>query len=265
MIDKIFICINKEKEAAQEVYESLIAITEDKNIAIVKVAANAQCVISIGGDGTFLYSSRTAIEYDIPLLGINLGRFGYLPFFDANQLESAIDSMNSLIPNERLMLLAKVGDEEFLAVNEFVIERKRHERAARLTALVYDSELNNSKKHYESFVCDGVILATPTGSTAYSSSAGGPALSTDVKAYSVTFSALHNPRIPPVVVKDSEVISFEVEEDCVLLCDGRLLKELAPQQSVTVTGAEQTLKVIERPENILTRLSESFGGKRPRP
>lgn len=263
MIDKVHICINREKDGAEEVYNSIINIAEDRNIAIVENPSEAGCVISIGGDGTFLYSSRTAIEYDIPLLGINLGRFGYLPFFDANQLETAIDSMNTLIPNERLMLKATIGDEEFLAVNEFVIERKRHERAARITAMVFDSALNDSKKHYESFVCDGVILATPTGSTAYSSSAGGPALSTDVKAYSVTFSALHNPRIPPVVVKESEVISFEVEEDCVFLCDGRFLKDLSPQQSITVTGATQTLKVIERPENILTRLSESFGGKRP--
>ena len=263
MIDKIHICINKEKNGADKVYDQIVAIAKNEKLEIVADPSKAGCVISIGGDGTFLYTSRIAIEYDIALLGINLGRFGFLPYFDTNQLELAVKSINTLIPNERLMLKAVVGDEEFLSVNEFVIERKRHERAARLTALVYYSELNNHKKHYESFVCDGVILATPTGSTAYSSSAGGPALASDVKAYSVTFSALHNPRIPQVVVKDSEVISFEVEEDCVLLCDCRFLMDLPPNVSVTVTGSARTLKVIERPENILTRLSESFGGKRP--
>lgn len=263
MINRVHIFVNKVKQNAENVYDRLVAIAKVENIVVVDDPKDAQCIISVGGDGTFLYASRTAIENEIPLLGINLGRFGFLPYYDADQLEIAIASLNTLTPNNRLMLSAKVEGDEYICVNEFVIERKKPERAARITAMVYDSELNNSKKHYESFVCDGVILATPTGSTAYSSSAGGPALAPDVKAYSVTFSALHNPRIPPVVVKDSEVISFEVEEDCVFLCDGRYLRDIKPGTSISVTASDKTLKVFERPENILTRLSESFGGKRP--
>jgi NAD+ kinase len=262
MINKIFISINKEKPNAFVTLTELSGLAKEREIEIVEDLSEAQCIISLGGDGTFLYAAHSAIENNIPLLGINLGRFGFLPYFDANKLDVALDALNSLKPNERLMLSATLGDEYYECVNEFVIERKKPERAARITAMVFDSELNDSQKHYESFVCDGVILATPTGSTAYSSSAGGPALSSDVDAYSVTFSALHNPRIPPVVVKRTEVLSFTVEEECVFLCDGRFLKNILPGDQVSVTASVNTLKVYERPENILTRLSESFGGKR---
>ena len=298
MIESLYICLNVEKDDAQPIAEEIAKYCGEYGMKVVEGASDADCIVSIGGDGTFLFGTRLALEHDIPLAGINLGRFGFLPSFPADDVKVMLSSLNSTEPNIRCVLDIDTSFGKFHAINEVVIERKRVQRAARITMIssppifgtlqneievdqfdkrreflnqqmadvineysVYSDEKGNKTKG-STFVCDGAIIATPLGSTAYSSSAGGPAISPYSNVMSVTLSALHHPRIPPVVLTNNENLYLQAEEECVMVCDGRHVGDVAGGEAVRICVGTQTIRVFEKPASVLSRLAHAFGADR---
>ena len=141
------------------------------------IPQDTQCIIVLGGDGTLLQAARDVVHLDIPLLGINLGNLGFLAEVNQTSLYSALDQLmaDDYEVEERMMLEGRVyrgrkliGQD--IALNDIVIGRDGHLRVVRFKNYVNDVYLN-------SYNADGIIISTPTGSTGYSLSAGGPIVS----------------------------------------------------------------------------------------
>ncbi len=295
MIEKLYLCLNVEKNDADEIASLIERNAPKYSMSVVEDPADADCVVTIGGDGTFLFGTRLAMENDCSLAGVNLGRFGFLPSFPPDNVDVLLSALNTVEPNTRCVLDIDTSIGKFHAINEVVIERKRVQRAARITMIssppifgtlqreitetgveerktflrnqmddvidkfsVYTDDTNHKEKG-ATFVCDGVIVATPLGSTAYSSSAGGPAISPYSNVMSVTLSALHHPRIPPVVLTNNENLYLQAEEECVMVVDGRHVGDIPGGEAVRICIGSETIQVFEKAASVVSRLSHAFG------
>ncbi|AZI23864.1 NAD kinase [Pedobacter sp. G11] len=184
---------------------------------------NADVLLSLGGDGTLLDTLSLIRNSNIPVIGINFGRLGFLASINKNEIESAL---NALINGEYTLdtrsLLVLESDnglfgEENFALNDITIHRRDNSAMMIIHASMNDEFIN-------SYWADGLIIATPTGSTAYSLSCGGPIIYPDSENFVVTPIAPHNLNVRPVVVPDDNKLSFEVEareSKFLVSCDSR--------------------------------------------
>jgi NAD+ kinase len=195
-----------------------------------EVAQNCDLVLSLGGDGTLLGALRAAAPLGVPVLGVNLGRVGYLTEVDGAQLPEALEALRTgaFAIEERFALLASWHENgsrcEQVAYNDVVLSRvPGHGQAA--LGLSVDGEL------LVRYASDGVIAATPAGSTGYSFAAGGPIVSPRTKAMVVTPDAPHGLFNRAVVLGDDEALGVEVlptSAPVALEVDGQLMGQLEP-------------------------------------
>lgn len=169
-----------------------------------------ECIIVLGGDGTLLQAARDVVYKGIPLLGINLGNLGYLAEVDKQSVYPALDQLltGDYEVEERMMLSGRVyrGEEligEDIALNDIVIGRDGHLRVVRFKNYVNDEYLN-------SYNADGIIIATPTGSTGYSLSAGGPIVSPNAAMTIMTPIAPHTLNTRSIIFPAEDVITVEI-------------------------------------------------------
>ena len=204
--------------------------------------AKLDILISLGGDGTLLRGARLACLRGIPILGINLGRVGFLA---AAGPETALETLRRVVRGDytiesRLALSARVGEagEECLAVNDVVIHKGGIARLIRISVAVDGQEVGV-------YTCDGIIVATPTGSTAYSMSAGGPIVVPGVDALVITAICPHTLAVRPLVVPANATLALRVvdpvpaPEELLVSIDGQVAARLAPRQEVTVVRASR--------------------------
>jgi NAD+ kinase len=204
--------------------------------------AKLDILISLGGDGTLLRGARLACQRGIPVLGINLGRLGFLA---AAGPETAVEALSRLVRGHytiesRLTLHARIGDsgEPLLAVNDVVIHKGGIARVIRLAVRVEGEQVGT-------YSADGLIVATPTGSTAYSLSAGGPIVVPSVDAFVVTPICPHTLAVRPLVVPSTAAVAVRVldplpaPEELLVSVDGQAAAHLAPFQDVTIVRAKQ--------------------------
>ncbi|HZK55026.1 MAG TPA: NAD(+)/NADH kinase [Desulfosporosinus sp.] len=186
------------------------------------IERRAQFIISLGGDGTLLQAAREAASFGIPVLGVNLGRLGFLCEIERDDIFGALEKVvnQNYIIQERLMLSAtvkRVGEEDLthLVLNDVVFSRE-------CTDSVITLQANLSGEPTISYPADGLLVSTPTGSTAYSLSAGGPVISPNVQAILLTPLAAHSLSARPVVVSDLEEIEIILisGEQCQVIFDG---------------------------------------------
>ena len=160
-------------------------------------------IITFGGDGTLLIGARYAMKYDIPLLGINLGTVGFLTEEDPEHLEEAITAIieNRYHVEKRSLLHVTNTNtrDSFYALNDAVITRGGYARLIRVDATV-------DKKEYGTFTADGIIVATPTGSTGYSLSAGGPIVEPGMNCMIITPVCPHSMQHCPCIVSEKSDI-----------------------------------------------------------
>lgn len=167
-------------------------------------------MFSIGGDGTFLKSFLVAKNGSIPLVGINTGRLGFLSEVSRNEIESALTDIfdgNFLIDERTVLELETISDESVskqYALNEIAITKLDSSSMINIHTYINGEFLNT-------YWADGLIVATPTGSTAYSLSVGGPILSPDSENFVISPIAPHNLTVRPIVVPDNHSISLKVE------------------------------------------------------
>lgn len=179
-------------------------------------------LLSLGGDGTFLKSFMAAKNQSIPLVGINSGRLGFLSDISRDEIEKALNNIleGNIIIDERTVLELEIvnnNESEFLyALNEITVTKLDSSAMINIHTYVNDEFLNT-------YWADGLIIATPTGSTAYSLSVGGPILTPDAENFVISPIAPHNLTVRPIVVPDHHSITLQVE--------GRGLKFLASADS----------------------------------
>ncbi len=174
-----------------------------------KIPKDVECIIALGGDGTLLHASRDLVDTSLPILGINLGTLGYLAEIEHTNIAPTLDRLiadDYLIEN-RMMLWGSVvtasGERsEDIALNDIVISRRGRLRVVDFNVYVDDEFLC-------SYRADGIIVSTPTGSTGYSLSAGGPIVSPDASLILLTAIAPHTLISRTIVLPDHVVVSVE--------------------------------------------------------
>lgn len=177
-----------------------------------RISDDMECVIVLGGDGTMLQAARDVVDKEIPLFGINMGTLGYLAEIDQHSIYPALDRlMSDRFSIERRMMLSgtvlRDGREiaSDTALNDIVISREGALRVVRFNNYVNDTYLNTYK-------ADGIIISTPTGSTGYSLSAGGPIISPDASLILMTPLAPHTLNTRSIIFPSDDVIAVEIGE-----------------------------------------------------
>jgi NAD+ kinase len=168
------------------------------------------CIISLGGDGTLLDTVTLVRDKGTPVLGINYGRLGFLANLGKNELQVAVDALvnHTYVIDKRTMLhldanIPLFGDVPY-ALNEFTLLKKDSSSMIKIHTYLNGEFLNT-------YWADGLIVSTPTGSTGYSLSCNGPVVFPESGSFVITPVAPHNLNIRPIVVPDTNIISFEVE------------------------------------------------------
>jgi NAD+ kinase len=196
-------------------------------------AAAASLLITVGGDGTLLRAARLAVESDIPLLGINTGRLGFLTELDED--DPLLDDLPALVErgliiDERTALEAEYGGRRFFALNDVVVRKGEVSRIVPFGLRVDEGATTR-------ITADGICVATPTGSTAYFLSAGGSLIAPSVDAFGVVPLLPHTLFSRPLIVPTSsriEIASDSESAQAHLECDGDVLSQVAPSTSVTI-------------------------------
>jgi NAD+ kinase len=220
-------------------------------------------IVSVGGDGTFLRAARVAAEVDCPVLGVKVGRLGFLTEIEPGPaardlVRAALDGGARV--EERLAVTAEPADGVSFprqwAMNEVMVEKSLRHRLVRLAVEVDD-------EYVTTFSADGVIVATPTGSTAYSFSARGPIVSPTVPCLVLTPIAAHMVFDRSFVIGARQQVTLEVvaDEPGILSADGREGIELPVGTKVRISAAGRPARVVARDggPGFLTRVRDKFG------
>jgi NAD+ kinase len=210
-------------------------------------------LVVLGGDGTFLRAARAVADVDVPLLGINLGKIGFLSKAEADDLEAVLArlvegdyTIDERMAIEGRILRGGVGEgedeagERHVALNDIVIARGSLARVCRLDVAIDGS-------HLATFIADGLVVASPTGSTGYSFSAGGPILDPASRNLVVTPIAAYLSAIRSVVVSPNQVVRCQVVDahEALVSIDGREDMRIAVGDVVEVRAVPRSIRLIE--------------------
>jgi NAD+ kinase len=210
-------------------------------------AEGLDLLISVGGDGTFLRAAHVASRATCPILGVKVGRLGFLTEIEPDEAPALLECIleGSAVLEERIAVQAEaVGTASFepqWALNEIMVEKKARHRLVRLALFVDDV-------YVTTFSADGVIVATPTGSTAYSFSGGGPIITPTIPCLVVTPVAAHMVFDRSLVLAADEHVTLEVvgEENGLISADGRESLELPIGASVRIGRAPNPARLVRR-------------------
>ena len=213
--------------------------------------AQLDALLTLGGDGTLLRGARLLNGHEVPILGVNLGRLGFLTGCPADQLETSLMrfARGDYAIEDRMMLRASVISPDrkerdtWLALNDVVVHKGGFARVVALRVAV-DDEL------IASYSADGVVVSTPTGSTAYSLSAGGPVVVPTLEALIVTPVSAHTLAIRSVVVAATARVTVQAEgapEELMITVDGQVGRTFQAGDTLSVTRAPKSIKIVRFP------------------
>ena len=247
-VSRVQLIVHEGKDSAVELGKKLRAYLESKALQVED--DDPDLVLALGGDGTMLRAARSAHAADALLLGVNLGNVGYLTEVEVGSEVAALDRIFSgdYEIEERLMLsCATSGDhatEGFVGLNEVLVERAEAQRLVRLLVHVGGEAL-------ATFNADGVIVATPTGSTAYALSAGGPIVSPRASCLVLVPVSAHMIFSRPIVLAPDEVVEITVEphgsrdgRGASVVLDGVLASEVEAGAKVRVSRHPRALRLV---------------------
>jgi NAD+ kinase len=225
-------------------------------------AAGTEMVFVLGGDGTLLRAAELAFPAGVPVLGVNLGRVGFLAEADSDALEETVAHVvaGEYEVEERMTVDVTVTHNGELIASTWALNEASVEKGNRGGVLDVCIEVDGVP--VTAFGCDGVLCSTPTGSTAYAFSSGGPIMWPDVRALLVVPSNAHAMFSRPLVLAPTSVVTLAVDEDghqAVLVCDGRRTFDLPPGSRVEVVGGKVPLRLARLHANTFTdRLVRKF-------
>jgi NAD+ kinase len=246
------------REGAEQAAERVRAVARDAGVDVVDDDARPDLVVVLGGDGTMLRALARYLGTGIPVLGVNYGRVGFLTAVAAEDLESGIT--RAFAGEIRTIPLAtidvQVGKEKRVAVNDVVVAGETLGRMVELGYAVDGEELGTQP-------CDGLLCASPTGSTAYNLSNGGPVLVWGLEAMVLTFIAPHALVIRPLVVpRGADVRVWNVTQgaETAVLVDGQRMGTLATgEEAVIRVGKEHSLLATLPDVTFFRRYAATFG------
>lgn len=214
----------------------------------------ADMVISIGGDGTFLKAARRVGRKGIPILGINTGRLGFLADISPEEMEETFDEIqNGRYSVEERSVLQLICNDKHLqdspyALNEIAILKRDSSSMISIRTAINGAYLNT-------YQADGLVIATPTGSTAYSLSVGGPIIVPHSNTIAITPVAPHSLNVRPIVIRDDWEITLDVESrshNFLVAIDGRS-ETCKETTQLTIRRADYSVKVVKRFNHIFFR------------
>lgn len=234
---------------------------------IPKAPCDLSCVVVLGGDGTFLSAMRWIQDTGVPVLGINLGAFGFLTESPIEELFFIMEDLinEAYMKEERMLLWAEVLRNEKQVVcqvvlNDVVVNKGALARIAHISTYIDDHYLTT-------FKADGLIVATPTGSTAYSLSAGGPIVHPSLKTIILTPICPFTLTNRPLILPDNTTVRIRIDErdpDVFLTFDGQVGLPISPLDKITIRKAPHTINVL-RPLNFdyyhLLKTKLRWGGR----
>jgi NAD+ kinase len=217
--------------------------------ALLAALPDVDVLVVLGGDGTFLRAARAVAEVGVPIVGVNLGKVGFLSKAEAHELEGLLEKIvaGRFHLEDRLALRGTINADDvgaagrtFIALNDVVIARGALARVVRL-----DVEIGPS--HLATFIADGLVVASPTGSTGYSFSAGGPILDPLSRNLIVTPIAAYLSALGSVVVSPDQVVRCSVMEalEALVSIDGREDFPLAVGDTVTIAALDRPIRFLE--------------------
>lgn len=215
-------------------------LSDDKEIY-----EKSDLIISIGGDGTMLTTAYHALTYDKPVLGLNLGKLGFLAEVDISQMDIIIKDIKegNYQVQERMVLTADcdtIHGEKLIAINDIVIDKSGWPKMIEITAEV-DGE------YVSTFSADGVIIATPIGSTGYSLSTGGPVVSPSARAITLSPISPHSLTMRPLVLSSEQEIIIKADSphnEIQISCDGQRVYHIPPPLEIKIVKSEKPFKLI---------------------
>jgi len=246
------------KELKKNDLEYLLTKTlmEDKDNIIIKndedflsddkeIYEKSDLIISIGGDGTMLTTAYQALSYDKPVLGLNLGKLGFLAEVDISQMDIIIKDIKegNYQIQERMVLAADCDNfplEKLIAINDIVIDKGGWPKMIEITARV-DGE------YVSTFSADGVIIATPIGSTGYSLSTGGPVVSPSAGAITLSPISPHSLTMRPLVLSNEQEIVIKADSphnEIQISCDGQRVYHVPPPLEIKIVKSVKPLKLV---------------------
>jgi NAD+ kinase len=261
-LERIGFAYNPTKEAALNLRERAEGWCQLRGIshwaapagelkALVSQLPDTDALVVLGGDGTFLRAARAVVEVDVPLLGVNLGKIGFLSKIEARDLEAVLAQLveGDFRLEDRMALQATIHPggrdevgETFSALNEIAVARGSMARVCRI-------EVEIGPSHLATFTADGLVVSSPTGSTAYSFSAGGPIVDPTSRNLIVTPIAGYLSAIRSVVVSPRHTVRCRVVDayDVLMSVDGREDRRLAIGDVVSVCELGRPIRLIEPP------------------
>lgn len=231
------------KSSLEKAGFSVVQISEVEQSACIP-----DVLLVLGGDGTILKIAAYAAENNVPIIGINLGQLGFLTEFEPLHEDEIIAALkeDAFVQDERSLLEVSLNEKRFLALNDVVIHRltvKECDRQVVKLRAFADGEL------LDSFVSDGLIITTPTGSTAYFLSAGGNILAPDISATAIAPICAHSLHSRPVILPDTKTITVEPDNDVLsgVFCDGKEVFRIQAGDSLRVTTYSKKLRFLRSP------------------
>lgn len=233
----------------------------DSGIKTEELGSQSDIILTFGGDGTLLYLAKKIRNSDTPILGINTGHLGFLNEITPEDLPGKIDDLlNRRYEVESRAMVEAVAEgsrtKKLFAINDFFIDKGAYPRSLKI-GLTIDNQ------YCHTYISNGVIISTATGSTAYSLSAGGPILYPTVDNLLITPICPHTLSARPMIVPGSFSINIEIyagPKDIPLNADGHQVEMLHPGQRVTFTRSSRILNLIHFPShNFFTVLSNKLG------
>jgi NAD+ kinase len=210
-----------------------------------ELANNCDVIVSIGGDGTLLQTAYNSRNSQTPLLGVNFGKLGFLAEFETAKIDELISYLktSNILIEKRNALDAKClseKSEEFYAINDIVIDRGRYPKMIEISIEI-DGE------YVSTFSADGIIIATPTGSTGYSLSTGGPIVNPQTEAITLSPISAHTLSMRPLVISSNQTVVIKATslfKDVQIICDGQRVNFLNSPATIKITKSKNTLKLV---------------------
>lgn len=229
----------KQKEILAKELKKNVFVPDDK------LCNNSDLVISIGGDGTMLTTAYKAQFFDKPVLGINFGKLGFLSEANINQIDVLINEIKrGLIKiEERILITGEVLGhkvERLIAINDIVIDKSGWPK-------MIDLELTVNNEFVTTISADGIVIATPTGSTGYSLSIGGPIVSPLTDAITLSPISPHSLTVRPIVLPSNQEIFIKADslhKEILVNCDGQRVFAVPPPLKIKIVKHNRPLKLV---------------------
>ena len=256
---KILILCNMSKPGVAEQVEALrpwfrrhakLLGPQDVRDPLPADTASASLCIVFGGDGTLLSAARSVAASGVPLLGVNMGKLGFLADFNVEHMQRHLDDIlaGKIVPTERTLLWVRVSDGEqpgfcSVAANDVAISAGPPFR-------MIDLLVCQGGQAIARYLGDGLVVATPTGSTGYNMSAGGPILEPTLDAVVITPIAPHSLSMRPIVARSDQAVRItptQVNRGTAVIVDGQISAPLCHGQVVEISRADVPLRLIPHP------------------